>query len=74
MGYFVFDIWEMSEINNFKLNNHIYDYELFSMLSHESIFDLLTYFTKIVTSLHNLGCILTNVKKVSKILYYLSKS
>lgn len=44
------------------------------MLSHESIFDMYSCFTKNVTSLYPLSKEISNIKRVKKILYYLPKS
>lgn len=55
------------------MNMLLYDYELFRILLYESIPDMCTRFTKIITSLHALGREFFNSEKVSKILYYLSE-
>lgn len=63
----------IKEVKNSKLNVLLHEYEMFIMLPQESISDMFTHFTKIVTSLHSLGCIVTNSKKTNKILHYFLK-
>ena len=52
----------------------LHDYELFRMLPNESISDMYTHFTRIVTSLHSLGSQFSNAEKVNKILHYLPEN
>lgn len=53
------------------MNILLHEYELFHILSHESIIDKYTHFTKNFTIHHALGIHLNNTKKVKKILLYL---
>lgn len=50
-----------SEIKSSKLNILIHNYELFSMLPHEFITDMFTFFTMIVTSVHALCSVLSKI-------------
>ena len=52
----------------------VHEYELFRMMPNETISDMYTRFTKIVTSLHGLGKELSNSEKVNKILRCLPES
>ncbi|KAL0925728.1 hypothetical protein M5K25_004095 [Dendrobium thyrsiflorum] len=69
------EIWDIqcstyegtSEVKLSKLNILMHDYELFSMKPYESILEMYTRFTQIVTSLHALGKELSNSDKVNKI-------
>ncbi|KAI0519582.1 hypothetical protein KFK09_007033 [Dendrobium nobile] len=70
------DIWDRlcityegtNEVKQSRLNILLHDYELFRMKPNESISDMYTRFTQIVTSLHALGRELTNAEMVNKIL------
>ncbi|KAI0524637.1 hypothetical protein KFK09_004014 [Dendrobium nobile] len=70
------DIWDRlcityegtNEVKQSRLNILLHDYELFHMKPNESISDMYTRFTQIVTSLHALGRELTNAEMVNKIL------
>jgi len=59
---------ETSEVKYFRLNILLHDYELFCMKPSETISDIYTRFTQIVTSLHPLDREISNSKKVNKIL------
>ncbi|KAI0493791.1 hypothetical protein KFK09_023916 [Dendrobium nobile] len=63
-----------NEVKQSRLNILLHDYELFRMKPHESISDMYTRFTQIVTSLHALGKELSNYEKVNKILRCLPSS
>ncbi|KAI0510890.1 hypothetical protein KFK09_011500 [Dendrobium nobile] len=63
-----------NEVKQSRLNILLHDYELFRMKLHESISDMYTRFTQIVTSLHALGKELSNYEKVNKILRCLPSS
>lgn len=65
---------ETNEAKNFRLNILLLDYEVFIILPHESISNIFTYFTKIITFLHTLECIIFNSKKFKKMLRYLPES
>jgi len=62
------------EVKQSRLNILLHDYELFRMKPSESISDMYTMFTQIVTSLHALGRELSNYEKVNKILRCLPSS
>ena len=70
------DIWDRlcityegtNEVKQSRLNILLHDYELFRMKPNESISNMYTRFTQIVTSLHALGRELTNAEMVNKIL------
>lgn len=57
----------MSKVKNLRLKMLLYDYELFTMLSHKFMANMYTNITKIVTLLHALGWDISNSKNVSKI-------
>ncbi|KAI0496474.1 hypothetical protein KFK09_022791 [Dendrobium nobile] len=57
-----------NEVKQSRLNILLHDYELFRMKTNESISEMYTRFTQIVTSLHALGRELTNAEMVNKIL------
>ncbi|KAI0530902.1 hypothetical protein KFK09_000450 [Dendrobium nobile] len=63
-----------NEVKQSCLNIFLHDYELFCLKPSESISDMYTWFTQIVTSLHALGRELSNYEKVNKILRCLPSS
>ncbi|KAI0516137.1 hypothetical protein KFK09_008809 [Dendrobium nobile] len=63
-----------NEVKQSRLNILLHNYELFRMKPHESISDMYTRFTQIVTSLHALERELSNFEKVNKILRCLPSS
>ena len=57
-----------NEVKQSRVNMLLHDYELFRMLPNESVSDMYTRFTRIITSLHSLGRQFLNAEKVNKIL------
>ncbi|PKU75455.1 hypothetical protein MA16_Dca027519 [Dendrobium catenatum] len=56
-----------SEVKHSRINILLHDYELFRMKPSETIFDMYSRFTQIVSSLHALGREISNYEKVNKI-------
>ncbi|KAI0496417.1 hypothetical protein KFK09_022733 [Dendrobium nobile] len=86
MGVFTYvfgkEIWDRlcityegtNEVKQSRLNILLHDYELFHMKPSETISDMYTRFTQIMTSLHALGREISNSEKVNKILRCLPSS
>ena len=63
-----------NKVNETKVGMLTHEYELFSMQSKESIFEMYNHFTTIITNLKGLGNTYANKKLVKKILNSLLKS
>ncbi|XP_021743604.1 uncharacterized protein LOC110709690 [Chenopodium quinoa] len=63
-----------SQVKETKINIFLRQYELFKMLSNESIKEMFTRFTQIINNLDSLGKSFSNKEKVRKILRCLPKS